>query len=236
VALRFFAYQKSPSFFPGILWEIGSSMKIEAEGAGKERPGGVEVRCWRTKAAKRKQGGRKMKKQIYALMAGVYLLLIGLATAFAGEHSLGPYSGSKEFERMKELAGVWEGTSNMPKEGDKVKVEYRLSSGGSSIVEILFPGAPHEMVSVYFDNKGQLTMTHYCALRNQPRMKLQKADAQNLNFMFAGGTNIDSKKDAYMRSLTITFVDKNHIIEKWTLFKEGKEQETSVFELSRVMR
>jgi hypothetical protein len=177
-----------------------------------------------------------MKRSIYALMAGVYLLLIGLAIAFAGEHSLGPYSGSKEFERVKELAGVWEGTSNMPKEGEKVKVEYRLSSGGSSIVETLFPGAPHEMVSVYFDNKGQLMMTHYCALRNQPRMKLQKADAQNLNFMFVGGTNIDSKKDAYMRSLTITFVDKNHIIEKWTLFKEGKEQETSVFELSRVMR
>ncbi len=37
-------------------------------------------------------------------MAGVYLLLMGLATASAGEQSLGPYSGSKEFERMKELA------------------------------------------------------------------------------------------------------------------------------------
>ena len=122
----------------------------------------------------------------------------------------------------------------MPKEGEKVKVEYRPSSGGSSIVETLFSGTPQEMVSVYFDNKGQLMMTHYCALRNQPRMKLQKADAQNLNFVFAGGTNIDPKKDAYMHSLTITIVDKNHIIEKWTLFKEGKEQEKSIFELTRV--
>ncbi len=174
-----------------------------------------------------------MKRPVYAFSAGIYLLFIGLATAWAGEHSLGPYSGSKEFERMKELAGVWEGTSNMAKEGEKVRVEYRLSSGGSSMVETLFPGTPHEMVSVYFDNKGKLTMTHYCALRNQPRMKVQKADAQNLHFMFAGGTNIDPKKDAYMRSLTITFVDKNRIVEKWTLFKEGKEQEASVFQLSR---
>jgi hypothetical protein len=177
-----------------------------------------------------------MKKTIYFLLAGAYLLLMASAAALAGERSPGPYSGSKEFERLKELAGVWEGTSNMSKEGERVKVEYRLSSGGSSIVETLFPGTPHEMVSVYFDNKGQLTMTHYCALRNQPTMKLQKADARNLNFMFAGGTNIDPKKDAYMRSLTITFVDKNNIIEKWTSFKEGKEQETSVFELSRVIR
>jgi len=174
-----------------------------------------------------------MKKSIYAVIAGGFLLFLGLSVAYGGEGSSSPYSGSKGFERMKELAGVWEGTSNMPKEGEKARVEYRLSSGGSSIVETLFPGTPHEMVSVYFDNKGQLTMTHYCALRNQPRMKLQKADAQNLNFVFVGGTNMDSKKDAYMRSLTITFVDKNHIIEKWTLFAGGKEKETSVFELSR---
>jgi len=186
------------------------------------------------KVLKRKGGGRKMKKGIYALTIGIYLLFLGLAAPFAGEHSLGPYSGSKEFERLKELAGVWEGTSNMSKEGEKVKVEYRVSSGGSSIVETLFPGTPHEMVSVYFDNGGQLTMTHYCALRNQPRMKLQKADAQTLNFMFVDGTNINPEKDAYMRSLTIAFVDKNRITEKWTLFREGKEQETSVFELSRV--
>ena len=148
---------------------------------------------------------------------------------------MAPYSGSKGFERMKELVGAWDGTSNMSKEGAKVRIEYRLSSGGSSVVETLFPGTPHEMVSVYFDNKGQLTMTHYCALRNQPRMKLQKADAQNMSFMFTGGTNIDPKKDIYMRSLTITFVDKNHIIEKWTSFEAGKEKEISVFELSRVM-
>ncbi len=175
-----------------------------------------------------------MKKSIYVLVAGAYLLCVGLSLAYGAEGSSAPYTGSKGFERMKELVGVWEGTSSMPKEGEKVRVEYRLSSGGSSIVETLFPGTPHEMVSVYFDNKGQLTMTHYCALRNQPRMKLQKADARNLNFMFAGGTNIDPKKDAYMRSLTITFVDKNHIIEKWTLFEAGKEKEMSVFELSRV--
>ena len=53
-------------------------------------------------------------------------------------------------------------------------------------------------------------------------------------FMFVDGANIDPEKDAYMRSLTITFVDKNRISEKWTLFKGGKEQGTSVFELSRV--
>jgi len=31
------------SSFPGILWEIGSSMKIETEGEGKVRPGWMEA-------------------------------------------------------------------------------------------------------------------------------------------------------------------------------------------------
>ncbi len=175
-----------------------------------------------------------MNKLKYALMAGVFLLVVGSFMAYAGERPNLPYSGSKEFERMKELVGVWEGTANMPKEGEKVRVEYRLSSGGSSIVETLSPGKPDEMVSVYYDNKGQLTMTHYCALRNQPRMKLQKADAKNLYFMFADGTNMDPMKDAHMHALTISFVDKDHLIQKWTLFVDGKEKGTSVFELTRV--
>ncbi|MGE5840286.1 MAG: hypothetical protein ACM34H_10145 [Deltaproteobacteria bacterium] len=135
---------------------------------------------------------------------------------------------------MKELAGVWEGTSKMGKEGEKVRIEFRVSSAGSSVVETLLPGTPHEMVSVYFDDKGQLTMTHYCALKNQPRMMLRKADAQNLKFEFVGGTNINPKRDAYMHSLTITIVDKNHIIEKWALFEGGKEKEKTVFELTRI--
>jgi len=60
-----------------------------------------------------------MKKGIYAFTAAVYLLLIGLAIVLHESHSLGPYSGSRKFERMKEVAGVLEGTSNMAKEGQK---------------------------------------------------------------------------------------------------------------------
>jgi hypothetical protein len=183
---------------------------------------------------KRERGGRKMNKSMYALVAGFYLLFAGLFTAYAGESPNLTYYGSKEFERMKALVGAWEGTAKMPQAGEKARVEYRLSSGGSAVVETLFPGTPHEMVSVYYDIKGKLTMTHYCALRNQPRMTLEKADAQNLYFMFIGGSNIDPKKDAHMHSLKISFVDKDHIIQKWMLFTDGKETETSVFELTRV--
>jgi hypothetical protein len=105
-----------------------------------------------------------MRKSSALLIAVVCLSLAGLLLAHAGEDQSAPYTGSKEFERMKQLVGTWEGTSDMGKEGEKVRVEYRLTAGGSTLAETLFPGSAEEMVSVYRDRGGKLAMTHYCML------------------------------------------------------------------------
>jgi len=175
-----------------------------------------------------------MKRITYISVVVACLLLVGSFMAYAGQGGGAPYSGSKEYERMKQLIGVWEGTSNMGKEGQTVRVEYRLTAGGSAIVETLFPGTPEEMVSVYHDKKGELSMTHYCMLQNQPSMKLRKAGADTLDFVFAKGSGINPKKDVHMHALTISFVDKDHIVQNWTLFKDGKEREVTRLNLSRV--
>ena len=175
-----------------------------------------------------------MKKIAYIYVGIACLLLIGSLMAYAMEEKGAPYSGSKEYEHMRQVVGVWEGTSNMGKEGQPVKVEYRLTAGGSAIVETLFPGTPEEMISVYYDRRGKLSMTHYCMLQNQPSMKLQKAGADKLDFIFARGNGIDPKKDPHMHALTISFVDKDHIVENWTLFEEGKEKGVTKLDLSRV--
>jgi len=155
--------------------------------------------------------------------------------AYAGEGKGSPYSGSKGYERMKQLVGVWEGTSNMGKEGQKIRVEYHLTAGGSAIVETLFPGTDEEMISVYYDdNKGRLSMTHYCMLQNQPYMKLRKANADTLEFAFSRRSGIDPKKDAHMHALTISFADKDHIVENWTYFEGGKEKGVTELNLSRM--
>ena len=55
-------------------------------------------------------------------------------------------------------------------------------------------------------------MTHYCVLGNQPRMKADpKSPANQICFQFAGGTNLDPKKDKHMHEATLTFVDDDHI-------------------------
>ena len=175
-----------------------------------------------------------MKRAISLLFILTCILFVGSLVAYAGKGPGTPYSGSKEYERMRQLVGVWEGTSNMGKEGQPIRVEYRLTAGGSAIVETLFPGTPEEMISVYYDNKGKLSMTHYCMLRNQPHMKLLKAGVDKLDFMFAGGSGINPQKDAHMHALTISFGDKDHIVQNWTLFENGKEKEATRLNLSRV--
>jgi hypothetical protein len=165
-----------------------------------------------------------MKKLAPLLIAAVCFSLARLLVAHAGEYQPAAYTGSAEFERMKQLVGTWEGSSDMGKEGEKVRVEYRLTAGGSALVETLFPGSAEEMVSVYHDRKGKLAMTHYCMLRSQPRMTLAKADPQTIELVFARkGTDIDPAKEKHMHAVRITFTDKDHITQKWTMFEKGKD-------------
>jgi hypothetical protein len=65
-------------------------------------------------------------------------------------------------------------------------------------------------------------------------MKLRKAGADTLDFVFAKGSGINPKKDAHMHALTISFVDKDHIVQNWTLFENGKEKGVTRLNLSRV--
>jgi hypothetical protein len=68
------------------------------------------------------------------------------------------------------------------------------------------------MVSMYAVDGSDLVMTHYCILGNQPRMKVSsKSSGNKLVFEFAGGTNLDPKKDKHMHGATLTFVDADHL-------------------------
>jgi hypothetical protein len=176
-----------------------------------------------------------MRKLASLLVAMVCFSLAGLVASHAGDHHSAPYTGSTEFERMKQLVGVWEGRSDMGKEGENVRVSYRLTAGGSALVETLFPGSAEEMVSVYHDRKGKLAMTHYCMLRNQPRMTLAKADALTIELVFTKkGNDIDPAKEKHMHAVRITFTDNDHITQKWTMFEKGKEKGGVSFKLTRM--
>ena len=99
-----------------------------------------------------------MKTYRLILAGMVGLLVFGSAQVAAQEHK--PYVGSQAFERMKQLVGSWEGTMDMGKGPEKIPAGYKLTSGGSAIVETVFEGTPNEMMTVYHDDHttwGQTT-------------------------------------------------------------------------------
>jgi hypothetical protein len=115
-------------------------------------------------------------------------------------------------EKLKALAGTWLVADSNGKPTDQIASIIKVTAGGSAVHETLFPGQPHEMLSVYTVDGSDLFMTHYCVLGNQPRMKADPASSANqIVFRFAGGTNFDPKKDKHMHEATLTIVDDDHV-------------------------
>lgn len=130
------------------------------------------------------------------------------------------------FDRIKALAGTWE--------ADAMTVTYKVTAGGSTVMETLAPGTEREMITMYHVDGGDLVLTHYCMLGNQPRMKAPKdAKGESIRFTCVGGGNMNCAKDPHMHSLVLTFQDKDHVKHEWTLFEEGKEKSTVTFLLAR---
>ncbi len=151
------------------------------------------------------------------------LLLVILAGTSCGEEPAKAGSAHPAFEKLKGLAGTWVEAGPDGKPTDKVVSVVRVTAGGSVVHETLFPGDPMEMVSVYHLDKGELLMTHYCALGNQPQMKADPASPPNqIRWRFAGGTNLDPSKDAHMHAATVTFVDADHIEVEGEGWADGK--------------
>ena len=67
-------------------------------------------------------------------------IFLGWGVAISGEMPPPPYKGSEAFEAMKKLEGAWEGTHARGGKEEPARVEYKVSSNGSTIIETLFPG------------------------------------------------------------------------------------------------
>ena len=165
-----------------------------------------------------------------ALSAAV---LLGLAAGALAGGAPASAKSSPEFERMKSLAGTWKGESSSHGQKGPAEATYKLTSGGSVVLETLDPGTPHEMVTLYHDAGGKLVMTHYCAMGNQPRMAVRKSTPEALEFGYVHTEGIDTRRDAHMHSLKLIMKDKDSLEQRWTDFKNGKPNGEAVFNLKR---
>jgi len=162
------------------------------------------------------------------------ILLSLLAFSVANAEQTSGKSFSAEFNKLKSLVGDWEGKNGKGDKSTPIKVNYKISSAGSSVIETLFVGSPQEMVSVYTDSNKGINMTHYCALQNQPTLELQGSTKDTLEFNYVNGNNLNAEKDAYMHHLTLKLKNRNTIEQHWTQYKDGKPDGTNVLKLSRV--
>ena len=126
-----------------------------------------------------------------------------------------------DFDRLKSLTGEWIDVIGSSAGKGKVAAIYRITSGGSVVQETLFPGTSHEMVSMYTAKDGEIVMSHYCAMGNQPRMRASVSSDNTLNFAFDGGGVTDPGKDMHMHNGLIRFDDSDHIHAEWQIWENG---------------
>ena len=164
----------------------------------------------------------------------VALLLLGRLGVNGAAAAAEPLSAKQAFEVMKSLAGDWTGKMQEGGEQPDVKVLYRVTAAQSAVVETLFPGQPHEMITVYHLDGDKLVLTHYCAAGNQPHMALtRKSTANDLIFDFVSGSNMNPKKDAHMHSAHLHLEGTDTLSAEWTGYKEGKPDHSAKFALNR---
>ena len=144
-----------------------------------------------------------------------------------------PYVGSTAFEKLKQLEGKWVGESTSEGKTNPAEAIYEVSSAGTVVLEKLFPGTPHEMLTVYSENQGAVQMTHYCALKNQPVMKLEKSSDADFEFDFTPSPGINEAQDMHMHQLKIHMDGSDQITHAWTLYQAGQPAGTTTIQLKR---
>ena len=165
----------------------------------------------------------KMNKALFIFFT-LFCFLSGGASSAIADEGHKPYVGSKALERMKQLAGNWEGEGDFGKGIEKVKANYRLTSANSTIIETFHMGMPQEMVSVYHDDKNKkLTMTHYCAVANQPKLVLTELGNNKVKMDLSSDSDIDVAHEMHIHSFTVEFEGPDKMIHRWTSYAEGKK-------------
>ena len=169
------------------------------------------------------------------LVSGMVMTTLALCS-FADEkhaHSA-PAPANAGLEKMKSLVGTWVAADKDGNPTDEVVSVIKVTAGGSAVHETIFPGQPHEMVSVYTAEGPDLAMTHYCVLGNRPAMTLKSSDGKTLSFDFDASCGINTKTEMHMHAMSLRFDDSDTITTTCKSLANGQEQESHACTLKRV--
>lgn len=179
-----------------------------------------------------------MKRKMARRLLAVAFFSVAALAGGAQQHELAPkvvpVKPHAVFDRMKTLAGEWEGTTSR---GLAARVTYRLTSGGTVLHETLlskdFDGKDLEMITAYYLNGDTIMMTHFCAGNTQPRMVAAAGNGAEIVFKTVDVTNLPGKQYGHMGGMKLRMVDANHMTQAWSWREDGKEQTPEVFTFER---
>lgn len=136
-------------------------------------------------------------------------------------HALPAGRAREVFETLKGLAGRWKGHST---KGWTEEVTIRVIAGGSVVEMASFDAHPGEQMRTLFHVDGErLMLTHYCVAKNQPRLVARAEGSEGVRFDFLDATGIASRDKGHMDKAVYRFVDKDHFVERWTWYQDGRE-------------
>ena len=136
-------------------------------------------------------------------------------------------------DSLKSLAGTWE---TKDEKGEVMLCEFKVTAAGSAVREIMFPGTATEMTNLYSLDGNGLSMIHYCAMGNQPRMRAKARVGKELAFEMVAVSDMESPDEPYMGEMTLEFVDQDHICEHWRTYVKGVLQKDQGVDIALARR
>jgi hypothetical protein len=167
-------------------------------------------------------------------MKSMRFMLALVVVAFSSL-ALAQSDAQKSFDKMKTLAGTWEGrVSGSPEiENKHVKATLRVTSMGHTLMhEMTGEGRPDDPITMFVVDGDRLLLTHYCDADNRPRMVgRMSADGKTVEYDFLDVTG--DLKYGHMQHVVFTFIDADHHSEEWTFAGPGGETGRGHMDLQR---
>lgn len=180
-----------------------------------------------------------MKIRTLLSLSVIVVAAASMAMTYAGDttpEKASAATAAAQFEQLKTLVGEWRGKGTYGEEVSEASLSYKITAAGSVVMERMGAGTEFEMITMYHLNGEDLMLTHYCALKNQPRMRATPStDTSAIAFNYIDGTNMASDQVQHMHSLTFDFLGEDQIKAVWSMHADGVEQSQAIFNLKRVV-
>lgn len=155
----------------------------------------------------------------------MHWIAAALAVLFAG--------GEPRLEDVERLVGDWEEVGSDGKPTGTIVSSYRPTAAGTAVLETVFPGTKHEMVTLYREEGGALVLTHYCVSGNQPEFRAERTAPNQIVYRMTKISNLDEKNEPHMRQGTVTWLGEDSIRTEWLEYRGDEVTFTARYQLTR---